>query len=76
MIHTANEVADQLRVNTATITRYAKQGMFPGAFKVGKNWRIPADAIQQFINANAGVAVDAHQVAPRNRRARTAKRSK
>lgn len=38
-------VARQLNLTTATITRWARQGKFPNAKKIGRVWRIPKDDV-------------------------------
>ena len=39
----ASEKADQLQLNPETLVRMARAGRVPGARKVGRGWRFPAD---------------------------------
>ena len=43
------EVARLLNVSQRTITRYCRLGLFEGAFPIGKYWRIPQSAVDQFV---------------------------
>jgi len=36
-----DEVAEVLRVSGRTVRNYLAEGMFPGAFRVKRSWRIP-----------------------------------
>ena len=40
---TSNEVAEALRVPETRIRKLCREGRMPGAFRIGKSWRIPAD---------------------------------
>ena len=41
---TVKEVAAYLRVSRVTAWRWCQQGVIP-AFRIGRNWRIPRDAL-------------------------------
>lgn len=48
----ASEIAKLLKVNRATITRWAKKGIFRGAIQVKDThqWRIPLSAYEEVVN--------------------------
>jgi len=51
---TVKEVAAYLRVSRVTAWRWCQEGMIP-AFRIGRNWRIPRDALlelQECCSAN------------------------
>jgi len=50
-VYTPNEVADVLKVEPVTIRRWLMAGKMSG-FKVGKEWRVTEEDIQQFIENN------------------------
>jgi excisionase family DNA binding protein len=47
----ASEIAKLLKVNRATITRWAKKGVFRGAIQVKgtHQWRIPLSAYEEVV---------------------------
>jgi excisionase family DNA binding protein len=47
----ASEVAKLLKVDRATVTRWAQQGKFKGAIRIDKShqWRIPLSDFQALI---------------------------
>jgi excisionase family DNA binding protein len=47
----ASEVAKLLKVDRATVTRWAQQGKLRGATRIGKShqWRIPMSAFEELI---------------------------
>lgn len=47
----ASELAKLLKVNRATVTRWANQGRLKGAVRVDKShqWRIPISALESLI---------------------------
>lgn len=47
----ASELAKLLKVNRATVTRWANQGRLKGAARVDKShqWRIPISALESLI---------------------------
>jgi excisionase family DNA binding protein len=48
----ASEVARLLKVDRATVTRWAQQGKLKGAVRIGKahQWRIPFSTYEELIN--------------------------
>jgi excisionase family DNA binding protein len=58
MIHTTvltlPEYATAMRVSEATIYRLLRGGAIPGAFKVGRAWRIPANALPDTTSTTNG----------------------
>jgi predicted DNA-binding transcriptional regulator AlpA len=73
-IFTTAEVAETLKLRPSTIAAYASSGQFPGAFKVGIDWRFTPESIAAFIQARRPVSTDPHQIAPRSRLAQSRKR--
>jgi len=49
-IMTVHEIADFLRVHPSTIYRLIKDGTLPGMFRVGADWRIRQDALEEWIS--------------------------
>lgn len=47
--YTSTEVAQMMRVNQSTISIKTSKGLFPGAFKIGYEWRYPQKAIDAYI---------------------------
>jgi excisionase family DNA binding protein len=47
----ASEVAKLLKVDRATVTRWAQDGKLKGAIRVGKShqWRIPLSTYEQLV---------------------------
>jgi excisionase family DNA binding protein len=47
----ASEIAKLLKVDRATVTRWANRGKFKGAIKIGKSgkWRIPLSAFEDLV---------------------------
>jgi excisionase family DNA binding protein len=47
----ASEIAKLLKVNRATVTRWAKKGIFRGAIQVQgtHQWRIPLSAYEEVV---------------------------
>jgi excisionase family DNA binding protein len=47
----ASEVAKLLKVNRATVSRWAQQGKFRGAIRIGMShqWRIPISAYEELM---------------------------
>jgi excisionase family DNA binding protein len=50
----ASEVAKLLKVNRATVTRWAQQGKFKGAIRIAKShqWRIPLSVFEELVRNN------------------------
>jgi excisionase family DNA binding protein len=47
----ASEIAKLLKVDRATVTRWAQKGKFKGSVRIGKShqWRIPLAAFEEII---------------------------
>jgi excisionase family DNA binding protein len=45
------QVVQMLRVSGKTGWRLVNKGVFPGAFKAGRDWRIPASDVDAYIAA-------------------------
>ncbi|MBI5373828.1 MAG: helix-turn-helix domain-containing protein [Candidatus Schekmanbacteria bacterium] len=52
-ILTLKEVADYMRVNTATIYRLVRSGKIP-AFRVGNRWRFRQTSIDEWLTTREG----------------------
>lgn len=50
-ILTLKELAEYMRVNTATIYRLVRTGKIP-AFRVGNRWRFRKTSIDEWLNSN------------------------
>lgn len=87
--YTAAEVAQIMRVTQRTITIKTGQGLFPGAFKIGYEWRYPQEAIDAYIDAHRApeprampqhleeeTAVFFTKIPPRSPRARARRQAK
>lgn len=48
-VYTAKEVQEILRVSPNTVLAMLKDGRLKG-FKIGRDWRIPAENLQAFIH--------------------------
>ena len=72
-ILTASEVADRLRLTTRTVTIYAAEGRFPGAFKAGPRWRFPESALAAYIERQTPTPRGG--LTPRDARSESARRS-
>ncbi len=62
---TTTELAQKLKMNVQVITRKVQAGEI-GAFKVGKEWRIPEQSVFEWLqrNSNQGHAIVMTQPAP------------
>ena len=49
---TVKEVAAYLRVSRVTAWRWCQEGLIP-AFRIGRNWRIPSDALLELKDSCA-----------------------
>jgi len=49
---TTGKVAARLGVSAPTVRDLIDAGKFPGAFKVGTDWRVPAADVDAYIAAN------------------------
>jgi len=45
--YTVQELCQYLRVHENTVYRWISDGVFPNAFQIGRDWRIPLDDVQQ-----------------------------
>jgi excisionase family DNA binding protein len=50
----ASEVAKLLKIDRATVSRWAQQGKFKEAIRIGKShqWRIPLSAFEDLVKTN------------------------
>ena len=56
---TVPEVADVLRVDHTTVRRMCDRGSLPGAFRAGRQWRIPRAALPEAVRDSAVATPDA-----------------
>jgi excisionase family DNA binding protein len=47
---TVEQTAEKLQMHVATVRRMLRAGQLPGMKLGPKEWRIPSDALQEFIN--------------------------
>jgi predicted site-specific integrase-resolvase len=49
----ASEIARLLKIDRATVTRWAQQGKFKGAIKIEKShqWRIPLSSFEELVRS-------------------------
>ncbi len=57
---TATEVANHLQVNERTVTQWLRRGHLRG-FKIGKEWRVSARDLENFLEQSANVPVSVGQ---------------
>jgi excisionase family DNA binding protein len=69
---TVEEVAQKLRISTRTVRRWAAAGAI-SALRVGRQWRIPADALEQLAHPVSSEANGDWLEACRRARQRTTK---
>ena len=50
------EAAVLLRMTSRRVVGLCSEGKFPGAFRAGRNWKIPAESVKQYMS-DAGMAV-------------------
>ncbi len=53
---TPTDVANHLQVNERTVTQWLRRGHLRG-FKIGKEWRVSARDLQNFLEQSANVPV-------------------
>ena len=57
---TPTDVANYLQVNERTVTQWLRRGHLRG-FKIGKEWRVSARDLDNFLEQNANVPVGVEQ---------------
>ncbi len=57
---TPSDVANHLQVNERTVTQWLRRGHLRG-FKIGKEWRVSARDLDNFLEQNANVPVGVEQ---------------
>ena len=62
---TPAQVAAELQIAHATAVRYMREGTLP-AFRVGRHWRVDADALTAFKAPT--ITADPDRIAPRSAR--------
>ena len=50
---TAEETSKLLRIPKRSIYEFAKQGLIPSAFRIGKHWRFREDILETWIMEQA-----------------------
>jgi excisionase family DNA binding protein len=51
-LHTAEEIAEVLKVDPKTVLNWAKAGVIPEAFRVGRTVRFSLEAVKASLNVN------------------------
>lgn len=62
---TVREVAEQLRVSPITLYRLLKLGKLPGAFRMGRVWRINREALDRFAAESIRKEASVQKMKPR-----------
>lgn len=62
---TVREVAEQLRVSPITLYRLLKLGKLPGAFRMGRVWRINREALERFSAESIRKEASVQKMKPR-----------
>ena len=57
---TPSQVAQQLQINERTVTNWLRRGRLRG-FKIGKEWRVSASDLENFLEQSANVPVSVGQ---------------
>ena len=52
-LYTPEQVAEMLAVKESTVRHWMRSGKMPG-IKIGKFWRIPEDALREYLERKAG----------------------
>ncbi len=60
---TPPQVAQQLQVNERTVTQWLRRGHLRG-FKIGKEWRVSARDLENFLEQSANVPVAVERNGP------------
>jgi excisionase family DNA binding protein len=55
-LHTAEEIAEVLKVDPKTVLNWAKDGIIPEAFRVGRTVRFSLDAVKEALDLDHAVA--------------------
>ena len=69
------EAAVRLGLHERTVARMAREGRIPGAIKVGRGWRFPADQLSPVPPAASSNSVSHRPVQPRRNRDRASVRA-
>ncbi|WP_420833565.1 helix-turn-helix domain-containing protein [Thermus brockianus] len=56
---TVGKVARELGVSPATVRKLCEEGVFQGARRIGRWWRIPLEAVQQVKDQGAPLRKEA-----------------
>lgn len=51
---TVEDLADILQLNVFTVRRHLRDGVIPGAIKVGRQWRLPRARLREFLDHAQG----------------------
>ena len=49
-----DDVAERFKVTDATARRWARDGLLPGAMKVGRAWIVPTASVEKFEKPKMG----------------------
>ena len=53
---TAAQISDVLQIGETTAIKLIRGGSFPGAFRVGRVWRVPASDVTAFMSSGGTVS--------------------
>ncbi len=62
---TPTDVANHLQVSERTVTQWLRRGHLRG-FKIGKEWRVSARDLDNFLEQSANIPVGVERKAPRS----------
>lgn len=51
-LYTVTELARQFGVSVVSVRRMIYRGEFPGAFKFGRAWRVPAADVDRYVSVH------------------------
>ena len=57
---TAEETSKLLRIPKRSLYEFAKQGLIPSAFRIGKHWRFREDIVENWIMEQAAAKNHTH----------------
>lgn len=47
---TVSELVDRLGLHRNTVQNLIREGAFPGAFKIGRTWRVPQSDVEAYLD--------------------------
>lgn len=72
---TVNDIAEDLKLKPATVTRYLREGRIKGTLALGGNWRVREADYQEFKDSLFPTKSTGHGFSPRDARSESARRA-